>query len=373
MRILHLHERTEIKGGAEVYIDQLNRLLPGYGYQSFWIGEDALGKRPVVALGNFIIGNNIDLISIHNVFNPVLVTYCLDRFPVVKFAHGPVMVCPGKDKFWRYSEKGCTIKYGIHCFKHIYTEGCANRHPKRVLKAWNNVNFEIKKASPRYRRIVVMSDFIKNGLMECGVNENKIICNPYFTPIAAEGANTPLKKDLLFVGRLISSKGPHIMLKAVEPILKSRNDVCLKIIGDGIMKNELARAVADLNLENKVSFLGWLDREKIGRILQESHLLIFPSIYPEAFGIVGIEAMMRGKPVVGFNVGGVNTWLKNEQTGFLVEPKDYLEMQNRIELLLNDAFLYNQFANEARKQAIDRFTVDTHMDILLRVYNEAMQ
>lgn len=373
MRILQLHERTELKGGAEVYIDQLNQLLPKYGHQSFWLGKDSLGKHPENYLDEFITGNGIDVISVHNIFDINLVSFCLRRLPVIKFAHGPVMVCPGKDKFWRHSEECCTIKYGLHCFRHIYSEGCANRHPKRVLDAWNYVNFEVKKASKRYKKIIVMSDYIKERLTECGICDTSIICNPYFTPEASVVPSEYGKKSLLFVGRLISSKGPHIMLEALMPILENRNDVHLDIVGDGIMKDELMSLVEKTGVSDNVTFHGWLNRDETDRLLQQSYLVLFPSVYPEAFGIVGIEAMMRAKPVVAFNVGGVSTWLTDGETGFFVEPKDKKAMRVRTEMLLNDTLLYNDMSRRARLQALARFTAEKHMERLLEVYGEALK
>ena len=65
-------------------------------------------------------------------------------------------------------------------------------------------------------------------------------------------------------------------------------------------------------------------------ILHKSYVVLFPSIYPEAFGISGIEAMMRAKPVVAFNVGGVSTWLEHNKTGILVQS---LNQMNTLQLL----------------------------------------
>ena len=97
-------------------------------------------------------------------------------------------------------------------------------------------------------------------------------------------------------------------------------------------------------------------------------MIIFPSIYPEAFGIVGIEAMMQGKPVVGFNVGGVSTWLKNEITGFLTKPGDTEMLREKAELLLNDAEIYNRMSRNARSEALKKFVPAVHIGKLIEIY-----
>jgi glycosyltransferase involved in cell wall biosynthesis len=390
MNILHLHERTEIKGGAEVYISQLQQLLPAYGYKSYWLAIDnytgdyllseygvkTIEKKQKTAdvldyIKGFIRRNAINIICIHNIFDQDVIAFCLNELPVVKFAHGPVMVCPGKDKFWRYSEEACTIKYGLHCFWHIYRQGCSNRHPSRVWKAWNIVNYEVKTAAKKYRKIVVMSEFIKNGLLECGIPGESIVCNPYFTPevkdlpAAVAGVR---KKNLLFIGRLISSKGPHILIQSLIPLLKTGEDLHLDIIGDGAMKEELIGMVEKAGISDKVSFHGWLSKERINSFLQDCYLVLFPSLYPEAFGIVGIEAMMWAKPVIAFDVGGVSSWLENGGTGFLVNVGDRQSMRERAQLLLNDVSLYAQMSARARKVALERFTPAIHLGRLLEIF-----
>ena len=394
MNILHLNEWVDLKGGVEVYISQLQELIRAKGDRSFLIGiheyeggfsvtfnEGGNGykteNQKIVfnTLEQFIRDNGIDIINLHSIFNPRLISFCLDRLPVIKFAHGPVMVCPGKDKFWRYSEQPCTIKYGAHCFWHIYSQGCANRHPKRVLKSWNYVNYEVKEASLLYKKIVVMSEYIKDGLLECGVQADKILCNPYFTPVTKdvpEIAQTT-KKSLIFIGRLVSSKGAHVLLKYLTDLLKSRDDIHLNIVGDGQMKEQLINFVDEAQLSDRVTFHGWLGREQIDSLLQNGYLVFFPSIYPEAFGIVGIEAMMRGKPVVGFNMGGVKTWLENDITGYLIEPNDAGSFLIKTGLLLDNYEVYSRMAANARKIALKKYTSEIHMKRLYDVYQSAIQ
>lgn len=390
MRILHLHEKTAIQGGAEVYISQLQHLLPLYDYETYWIGIDEsegefhiteFEKKEITKtkdikivfqfIEHYIKKKDISLINIHNIFNPRIIRFCFKYLPVVKTAHGPVMVCPGKDKFWRYSETPCKIPYGLHCFKHIYTEGCANRHPKRVLRAWEYVNFEIKEAVPKYKKIIVMSEYIKQGLLEAGVKAEQIYCNPYFTnrvdaPIPTIDKVGP--KKILFIGRLVSSKGPHVMIKALSSLIQQREDVSLQIIGDGNLKPRLISLAEDLGISKKVEFLGWLSKNEIDVKIGECYLVVFPSIYPEAFGIVGIEAMMQGKPVIAFDVGGVSTWMKDFGTGFLVKAKDESLLKERTLKLLEDSDLYNTMSLTARKLALEQYIPSVHIQKLIDIY-----
>ena len=375
-----------------MYISDLQTLLRERGHESHWLSivrsdnefkvarqggrEWQLANIHAVCsfLDSYILQNDIDIINIHSLFEPTIISYCLQIKPVIKFCHSPVMVCPGRDKFWRKSERICDIKYGLHCFRHIYSEGCANRHPARVVKAWKYVNFEIKNAAKRYGKIIVMSDYMQNGLLECGVPLEQIDVNPYFTNLShRENVNQrATKKNILYAGRLISSKGPHILLEAIADTLRSNSDVSLDIIGDGNMRQELENKVSILGLSDKVMFHGWKGREQIKVLMENCYVFALPSIYPEAFGIVGIEAMACSKPVVAYNVGGVSTWLRNNKTGFLIERGDRLEFRTAIENLINDPVLYRSMSNAAYDEALRRFTPDTHMARLISIFESCI-
>ncbi len=396
MNILHLHEWSSIKGGAEVYISQLMELLPAYGCTSYWIGlrlsED--GRYQVTEyqqeniqyfdtkqeiftfLKAFFQAKKIDILNLHNFFIPEISNFCLQNLPTIRTAHGPQLVCPGNDKFWRKSERVCDKVFGLHCLSHIYTEGCANRHPKRVFRAFQHFHFEHTTAIKQYHRIMVMSEYVRQEYIKGGIPAEKILLNPYFTPLISESELQPLvenaPKSLLFMGRLISTKGVHILIESLLPLLTQRTDIQLDIVGDGIMRAEIEGIIAKTGLANRIVLHGWKSKSEIASFLQKAYLVLFPSIYPEAFGLVGIEAMMYAKPVVAFDAGGVSTWLKNEETGFLVPLKDTKALYNAVKKLLEDNNCYQQMAQMARIQAVKYFSAEIHLKQLLAIYQSAI-
>lgn len=393
MTVLHIHNEIVNKGGTEVYLADLQALLPIYGCDSRWIGiqETSIGWQWTEhgsywmaasriglkqGLQNWITEKQIDIICLHNLFDSDLVRFLLSVRPVVKFSHSPVLVCPGRNKYWRYSNSPCTRPYGLHCFWHVYAEGCSNRHPKRILKAWNYVRNELNNAKTKYKAVVVMSEYNFNLLRECETPEDKIIINPYFTrdvsSSVVEEIGNSVRLNLLFIGRLVEGKGVIEMLKALGPILRENSNVHLNIIGDGLQTEEVRQLIGLLKIENSVSLLGWLPRIEIDKFLIECYAVIFPSTYPESFGIVGIEAMMASKPVVGFDVGGVSTWLKDNETGFLLKPGDIQGMTNALRKLLQDRELYETLSRNARKSALENFLPDQHMRKLILLFENIM-
>ena len=394
MNILHISDKLEISGGVEVYIDQLCKYGEQCGIANEWISiQKSAGsgylfeskkqkKKQFSALKSLVKhltvhcnDNNIDIIHVHSISNHSLIRALFKIRSVVRSMHEPRIACPGQGKFWRNSEKICDQPFGLHCFYHAYKEGCCNRHPKRLLKAYNNVKFETTEGKQNYKAIIVMSEYIENEAIKVGYKKDQLFLNPYFTePVSdvdlVDQSNSE-KKSIIFIGRLSRTKGVHYFIECGVRLLEKGYKVQLDIVGDGHDADYFKEKIPEKYI-NDFIFHGWQTRENINRLLNQSYLMLFPSVYPEAFGISGIEAMMRGKPVVGFDVGGVSTWLKDKVSGHLVEVKNTNELIAKTESLLIDKDLYHTFSRNAQEIALAEFSVDKHMQLLNLVYNKIL-
>lgn len=390
MNILLIHGSHKEGGGDTIYINQLIQLLPQYDIKPFLVTIEKEKKGYSVSTSNhtadknfhtsknlstindfikeFCDNNSIDLIHLHTIYQPRITRHCLKLRPVIKTPHATDMVCPGTYKFFTKSRQICTIPFGKHCLMHAYTEKCCSRSPRKLLKNYYNVRAEVNEFADKYKAVIVMSDFVKSECIKTGMNPAKIFVIPYFTPVVSlpEINNN---KRLLYVGRLTIVKGVHTMIEALAPLLISDSEVYLDIIGDGPYRSQLESLATRYKLNHKIKFHKWQSKTYINDALSACTLLIFPSIYPEAFGISGIEAMMHGKPVVGFDVGGVSTWLKDGITGFLVKPGDIEMMRERTSQLLSDTTLYKRMSTEARKHALDNYVPNVHLERLTALYS----
>ena len=126
-----------------------------------------------------------------------------------------------------------------------------------------------------------------------------------------------------------------------------------------------------MNVTDSVIFHGWKSRSVVYSFLENAFLVAFPSIYPEAFGIVGIEAMYHGKPVVAFNVGGVSSWLSQNVSGFLVDVKDVNQFAEKMSLLTLDTELYKRMSNSGRAIVEEKFMPANHLETLKLIYTKA--
>jgi glycosyltransferase involved in cell wall biosynthesis len=197
---------------------------------------------------------------------------------------------------------------------------------------------------------------MRNCLAANGFASESIEVLPYYCRSAA-GAE-PEGKYVLFAGRVIRQKGIPELLAAAAHFPEG---VGLLVAGEGEYSGE-ARALAERSgLGGRVRFLGRLSPEELGARYAGCLVVAVPSTWGEPFGIIGIEAMANGKPVVAFDVGGIGEWLKDGRNGFLVPRGDAMALAGKISLLCGDRQLRLRFGQEGRRMHEERFTKETHL------------
>ena len=128
------------------------------------------------------------------------------------------------------------------------------------------------------------------------------------------------EKLVLYVGRLVVEKGVQVLLDAIPKVLQ-KLDAKFVIAGDGYLRSELVKRVAESGLASKVHITGYLDTKTIRRLFLAADVCVIPSLY-EPFGIVALEAMAAGCPVVASDTGGLSEIIEHEKTGVKVYPNN---------------------------------------------------
>ncbi len=141
------------------------------------------------------------------------------------------------------------------------------------------------------------------------------------------------RKTLLFIGALVWRKGLPTLLRAFTQIAETRDDVDLLVVGDGPARNRMRRQVPR-RLRSRVHFLGCLPRRKLLECLAVADVFCAPSLGKESFGMVLLEAMAAGVPVVASDIDGYRNVVSHDSDGYLVPP-DRPELWSRalVELL----------------------------------------
>jgi glycosyltransferase involved in cell wall biosynthesis len=177
-----------------------------------------------------------------------------------------------------------------------------------------------------------------------------------------------------FIGRLIEWKGVDLLLNATAMAVR-RHDLELHIVGDGAMRTQLESLTAELGLENRVVFHGFVSQDQCANLLEGFDALVLPSLY-ECGGAVVLEAMAMGLPVVATKWGGPADYL-DESTGILIEPagrESFInELAEAMIRLAQSPELRAQLGQAARTRAATEFDWEKKIDVILEVYARATQ
>ncbi len=202
-----------------------------------------------------------------------------------------------------------------------------------------------------------------------GIREDRVLgLSPAARERAAEIARWGGGRLALFVGRVVYYKGLEYLLRAM-----SRVDGRLLVIGDGDLLKPSERLAARLGLAERVHFLGEVDDETVAAALHACDLFVLPSIArSEAFGLVLLEAMASGKPIVTTALPtGVSFVNRDGETGFVVPPADPEALAGAMRTLLEDAALRARLGRAARARFEREFTVALEAERMIGLYEEA--
>ncbi|HZJ40981.1 MAG TPA: glycosyltransferase family 4 protein [Candidatus Saccharimonadales bacterium] len=163
--------------------------------------------------------------------------------------------------------------------------------------------------------------------------------------------------DLIFIGGLDKAhyfKGVNILLNSLPSLDQRKWN--LKIVGDGDLRSEYETLAARLNLSKRVEFTGKLSDSELIKALQNSDLLILPSINNnEAFGLVLIEALACGVPVIASDLPGVRSVFENKREGLLVIPNSIEDLNRKLEFILKNETQRQEMAKAARRLALRKY------------------
>ncbi len=190
------------------------------------------------------------------------------------------------------------------------------------------------------------------------------------TPLTADGSQQrPLK--VCFAGLLMMSKGVHTLIEAIIEL--NRNGICVQasIAGNSFQKGyrqQMENAIRKEGLDGAVQFVGELKRTSLARLYALHHVGVFPSIHPEAFGIVAAEMMASGLAVISSCVGGAGELVKHETTGLAFAAGNNQELAKCLARLAKDSELRSRLAEEGRHQVEANFSVNNASKLLEQGY-----
>lgn len=390
MKILRVTSLGYESGGADTGIALLSPILAGMGHEVKILTSDlgpqfphfadaefvAIDGRPFFlklvyriaypnsyrALRRILREFEPDIVHLHTMREvSASVLFLLKDYPTIMTIHGTEDFLPSlllwgfPPRFFKndsFERKSLTAVGWLHYVYHRYI----GRPVYRM--GFKNVD-----------RFVVLSRYMQSQIKKDEIESVYIPNGTELFPYAPVDTGSMF---ISYVGRLEKAKGVEYLIRALPEILKAHPSAVLEIAGTGSYTKELERLVHELGLETHVRFLGHKDRKELYDLYKRSALIVMPSVWPEPFGKVGIEAMSVGRPVIASDVGGISEWLIDGEGGYLVPPKDPSAIAEKAILLLSNRTLLETMSRKARERAT-AFDIQTHAEKMVALYEEVMR
>lgn len=230
--------------------------------------------------------------------------------------------------------------------------------------------------------ITANSKYTKNVITAI---ENELKCNVEIIPMGVDTSrfNSDKASDLrnvfqaeyliLSVGRLVDKKGIKYLIIAMEDIIKIFPNAKLIIGGSGPEKEKLESLSASLGLKDNVIFVGFIENSDLPKYYASSDIFVLPSIETkggdtEGLGVVLLEAMACGTPVIGSNIGGITDIIKDGETGFLAQPENPKDFAEIIIKLLSNERMRQRVSRNGLITVKEKFSWDIVTKQFIEIY-----
>jgi len=290
---------------------------------------------------------NADVVYLNNIFHlsfsPLRILSFIKK-PIVFDFHDYWFLCPKKDLL--FNEGLCKKISSVRCSKCL-----SDMIPGMTILApfvWPFISLERKLKDKLFIAdvIIVHSNFVKKNVENFVKKPVKVIPYPYFGKINKVERKLGKKVKLLFIGRIVRQKGVNMIPNIARELKKCGIDYEINVLGDGPLLQKLKDNSKNIN----VNYHGAIYDEKIKEnFFSNSDILLVPSLWDEPFGIVVLEAMANGLPVIASNKGGLEEIVKNNEIGMTCEPtvKDVVES---IKKLISNENFYKKLSMNCYKK-----------------------
>jgi glycosyltransferase involved in cell wall biosynthesis len=391
VRIAIIAAYQGVVGGAETYIARLLKELQARGHQlAFAFDRAAPPDRAIdrglqelvrwdlsgmtrAAFHERLAAFDADIVFLHGTENPALDLELTQRFRTVLFAHGFYGTCATGWRVHRIpTRQVCTRRFGAACLPVNYLRGCGARNPLKLLNLYANQRTRAK-VLERLTAVLVASDYMRQVYLQHGILESNLHLVRFPTESLPDTIPPPPSQSrdrVLFLGRLTTGKGcANAVLATARCQSALGRPLHLSIAGDGPELARCQRLAKRLGVE--ADFVGWVDSEQRGELLRKSDILIVPSLWPEPFGLVGIEAAAVGLPAVAYATGGIVDWLRPGESGELADGSGFgtRPLAAALERALRDPAHHRRLQLGAWRMA-QEFDADRHFSELEKLLAE---
>jgi glycosyltransferase involved in cell wall biosynthesis len=303
------------------------------------------------------------VVHLHQVDDPDLVQHLRGLAPVAISAHG-YTACPSGMYYFEPGQE-CTRAHGPACLGNMLLRGCTHTPYPRELPSKYRTAARGLLALQHADIAIAYSRAVDRHLGANGLARRATV--PLFTTTPARaGSGHAARRRVLFAGRIVKPKGVDVLLRAAREVNGE-----FVICGDGRRLGSMRDLARSLGVASRVDFRGWLGAEDLAQELAQASVVAIPSLWPEPFGLVGIEALAAGRPVVASATGGIPDWLEDGVSGTLVPAGDAPALARALNDLLASPERQRTMGEAGRQAVAERFSRERHVTELMQAYARA--
>jgi len=281
--------------------------------------------------------------------------FCRSNVPTVGNIHDTYAAIIEPLSFYRHYFDDWLLRWGYYHFVHACEQVALRR-------LWAVI------ANSRYTRRVMAEVYrLEQQLHMCYLG---IVTERYVTALMLRGQTDPHPLRVLFVGGNMQRKGLPILINAAPRVLKSFPDVEFWIVGRDKAESHMQSLCRRAGVLDRFRFFGWQSQDELLKLYAQTDIFVMPSL-TEAFGVVFLEAMASGLPVIGTRVGGIPEIIEHGCNGLLVEGGNVTELGEALVLLLGDQNLRKNL-QQAGLETARRFDVGRMMQCIYQVYGKVL-
>ncbi len=379
MKVLFVHEYLGAWAGAEANLLEVAAALRDRGHELALLHGASTGRgeeqwRAVfarrfsaqepdaarTALQEF----NPSVVFLHNSPGVALTAgLAAGEVPVVRMVHDHHLFCLRGCRYSSWSREPCTRAFSPLCL--IPCGGVVQRRATGWALAFDDYLRKKQELSlhRRFARLIVASEYMFEELRRNGFSAEQIEIH---APVPGRALpESPIPEDaralnrIVFAGQIVRGKGVDVLLESLALV---RTPFECIIMGDGNHRAHCEKLALRLGLERRVKFTGYVPADEVAAYYQTATMAVFSSVWPEPFGLAGLEALRHGLPVVAFDVGGVREWLEDGVSGLLAPRMDRAGFAGRVEALLRDRDYARRLGEQGRALVAERFDFPRYID-----------
>lgn len=261
------------------------------------------------AISDEIANARIGVVLCSNVFDAAVLDAARSAKRCVVHVRDHRIFCPNGDRLFPSFSRPCDAPMGSACLVNSLLRGCVCGPRSRTVQRLR-ARERTAAATRKSDAFVVSSAFMARMLERNGVAREKV---HVLEPAIADGsaadsiAPPPAVPRLLFAGRVVPPKGLRSLVRAIARIAPELRPQ-LRVAGQPTSELDACIALARM-LDVDIKALGWCDGSALSRAIDGVHAVVIPSLWPEPYGLLGIEAQARGRPAVAYAVGGIPEWI----------------------------------------------------------------